>query len=353
MNITPLKQKLSRFVSRSHSTIQDKSSKQWIICPAEREVVPPAIYLKDDLDKITAVMEDSSIEQEMNRIRGGEVNHASTTAHLISNCELLDGSLYKSSVRLPLTKQSSRLIGADVNDFMTDAVLASSYYGSFYFGHWLTDDLTLYLAAEPLGKPVIPARPAYSHEPEYRELLNIQPYSATRIHFNNLILIDDFGQNSFKRMRYEEIRTRLSKIPAISPGGSVFIRRGTQGANRSLTNSTEIENILLAQGFRIIDPEQSSVYEIIQAIRDARLIVGLEGSHMLHSIYTMSQNGGICILQPPYRFNNVLKGCTEILGITYGFVMGEACEGGFSINPSNLIQVLEKIDRALPTNVLT
>ena len=351
MNITPLKQKLLRAMTPSHKTLQDVSSKRWTICPAERGRVPPAIFLEDDLDKITAVMEDTTREQEMARIRGGEVEHAAAVAYRISDCELLDGSLYKGSVRLPLTKQSEHLIGADVNEFITEGALAGSYYGSFYFGHWLTDDLTLYFAAEPLGKPVIAARPPYGHEPDYRELLDIHPHPATRARFGSLVIFDDFGQNSFKRKRYEEIRARLLKVPAAATGGRVFIRRGHQGAARTLTNSTEIENILRSQGFRILDPEHSTVYEIIEATRSARLVVGLEGSHMLHCIYTMAQNGGICVLQPPYRFNNVLKNYSDCLGMTYGFVTGGACEGGFFVDPGELIQVLDKIDRALPATV--
>ncbi len=351
MNITPLKQKLLRAVARSRNTLQDVSSKRWTICSAERGLVPPAIFLEDDLDKITAVMEDTTLEQEMARIRGGKVEHAATVAYRISDCELLDGSLYKSSFRLPLTKQPERLVGADVNELITEGALAGSYYGSFYFGHWMTDDLTLYFAAEPLGKPVIPARPPYGHEPGYCELLGIHPHPVTRTRFGSLVVFEDFGQNSFKRKRYEDIRARLLKIPAAAPCGRVMIRRGHQGIARALTNTAEIEQILLSQGFRILDPEHSTVHEIVEATRGARLVVGLEGSHMLHCVYTMAQNGGVCVLQPPYRFNNVLKDYSDCLGMTYGFVTGRACEGGFCVDPGELLRVLERIDRALPATV--
>ena len=351
MNITPLKQKLLRTLTRSRKTLQDVSSKRWTICTAERALVPPAIFLEDDLDKITAVMEDSTLEQEMARIRGGEVEHAATVAFRISNCELLDGNLYKGPFRQPLTKQPEHLVGAEVNELITEGALAGTYYGSFYFGHWLTDDLTLQLAAESLGKPVIPARPPYRHEPGYRELLDIQPYPLVRARFGSLVVLDDFGQNSFKRKRYEEIRSRLLKVPAAVPGGRVMIRRGHQGAARVMTNATEIERVLLSQGFRILDPEHSTVHEIVEATRGARIVVGLEGSHMLHCVYTMARNGGICVLQPPYRFNNVLKNYSDCLGITYGFVTGRACEGGFSVDPGELLLVLDRIDRALPATV--
>jgi capsular polysaccharide biosynthesis protein len=127
-----------------------------------------------------------------------------------------------------------------------------------------------------------------------------------------------------------------------------LIRRGQQGAARVLTNAAEIEQILVAQGFHIVDPEQSTVQEIVAATQGARLVVGLEGSHLLHCIYTMAQNGGLCVLQPPFRFNNVLKNYADCVGISYGFVIGEANEHGFAINPDELLHILAAIDSALP-----
>lgn len=348
MNITPLKQKFLRAVTRSRRTLQDLSSKRWTVCPSEQQITPPAIFLEQDLAKITAVMEDTTLEQEMARIRGGEIEHAATIAYQISDCQLLNGSLYKDSVRTPLTKQAERLFEFKRTESISEAALVGTYYGSFYFGHWLTDDLSLYLAAQSYGKPIIPARPSYSHESGYRKLTNIQPDSVASAHFQQLIIFDDFGQNSFKRKRYENIRSRLSKIPPNHAGGKVLIRRGQQGAARVLSNAEQIEQLLINQGFKIVDPEQSTVEQIVTSIQGARLVVGLEGSHLMHGIYAMAQTGGLCVLQPPYRFNNVLKNYTDCLGIAYGFVVGETDADGFTINPDDLLRVLDNIDSALP-----
>ena len=229
MNITPIKQQFLKVLSRTHKTLKDISSKQWTICSREREIVPPAIFLKNDLDKVKAVMEDTTIEQELTRIHGGEVEHAATVAYQIFDCELLDGSLYKGSFRLPLTKQPKRLIGANVNEFISEGALAGTYYGSFYFGHWLTDDLTLYLTAELLGKPVTPARSAYSHEIGYQELLSIKPNPVTRARFGSLIICDDYGQNSLKkktirRISYSPFENSFCK----SWGTGVYSSRATR-----------------------------------------------------------------------------------------------------------------------------
>lgn len=352
MNITPLKQKLLKLVqgllTHKSGSLKDFSAQRWEICASERQHTSPAIYLANDLDKVTAVMADTSWEQEMQRIKGGEVEHAATLAYCISDCVLLDGSLYKGAVRQPLTKQSPPFLTSNNVQPIPQGVLASTFYGSLYFGHWITDDLTMYLAAEALGTPIQPARKPYGHEPGYLNLLNIRPHNVTRAHFDNLTLLDDFSQNSYKYQRYQELRSRLQiSSTTANPGGQIFIRRGQQGAARELTNAGQIEQVLQANGFEIIDPEQSTVREIVSTVLGARVVVGLEGSHMSHCFYTMAQNGGLCLLQPPFRFNNVLKNYTDCLGISYGFVVGRETDGGFVIDPNELLKVIDKIETAI------
>jgi hypothetical protein len=317
MNTIPAKQKLLKLIQslfkRNSSTWRDFISSRWEICPSEWQQTPAAIYLKNDLDKVTAVTEDTNWEKEMQRIKGGDIEHAATVAYCIPHCDLLDGSIYKGAVRLPMTKQPPPFLSSKIEESFDAGVLAATFYGSFYFGHWLTDDLTLYLAAEPLGKPVKPTRKAYGHEPEYLSLFNIQYHNITRAHFDNLTILDDFGQNSYKLKRYQELRSRLQKkANPINADGRVLIRRGQQGAARVLTNAAEIERTLQDQGFKVVDPEQSTVSELLSVISGARLVVGVEGSHMCHCIYTMAQNGGLCLLQSPFRFNKCIE---ELYGL--------------------------------------
>lgn len=348
MNITPLKQKILKFINRSHITLQDLSTKRWTISPSELQRAAPAIYLDKDLIKITSVMEDTTLEQEITRIRGGLVEHAATVAYQISDCQLINGSIYKSAVRYPLIRRKKQfLIDFNHQEEIGEAALASTYYGGIYFGHWLSDDLSLCLAAQTLATPVIAARTAYGHEAGYSQLSNIHPVAISTAIFNKLFILDDFGQNKFKLERYQKIRQSLSLIPARNHGGKIFIRRGHHGVTRILINEPEILKLLISQGFKILDPEKSTATEIVATLQGAHMVVGLEGSHLLHSIYTMAENGGLCVLQPPYRFNNVIKNYTDCLGIRYGFVIGDITENGFSINPAHLFAVLEKIDNVL------
>ncbi len=344
MNYSPIAQKILRIITRSRKDLRDLSSRQWTLSPAQELTAPPAIWLPDDLDRVTAVMEDTNMAQEMARIHGGPTRHAATTAYEIKKCSILDGSIFKGPCRLPLTKQKPRLIMEDATETIPAASLASTYYGSFYFGHWMTDDLTLQLAAESNGNAVSITRKQYGHEPGYCELLGFERRFVTNVRFDSLTVFEDIGQNASKRDRYLELRGRLER--AVKPAGNarVYIRRGTQGAARNLRNAEEIENWLAAQGFVFVEPENATPAQIVQALSGAQLVLGLEGSHMVHCLFTMATAGTLCLLQPPYRFNNVLKNYTDCLGMRYSFVTGTEAEGGFIVSLDHLQRLLDLLN---------
>ncbi len=106
--------------------------------------------------------------------------------------------------------------------------------GNHFFGHWITDDLTLHLAAEAIGRPFILKRKAYLHEPEYRRLLNIWCDEVACTHFDEVVVLRDFGQNAYKRKRYEILRNRLKE--QFHPGHAkrVLLRRGSLGVSRAI-----------------------------------------------------------------------------------------------------------------------
>jgi capsular polysaccharide biosynthesis protein len=127
----------------------------------------------------------------------------------------------------------------------------------------------------------------------------------------------------------------------------VYLRRGAFGAQdpRVLINGEEVESFLAAQGFAIVDPDRLSSEELCRQMRGASVVVGIEGSHLAHAIYTMASDGVICALQPPRRFNNVYKDYTDCVGMRYAFVVGAPKDGGFVVPKDELARTLEKVGR--------
>jgi Glycosyltransferase 61 len=342
----PLKSLIQRRLLRRSPGLAGISSRSWTICPAEASSVPAAIYLDDSIDRVRGVGVSTSRDNELRRVKGGRVEHAATVAHEIRGAHLLDGSLYAGAWRWQLARGRTPFYWRGDCVVETSAALACTFYGSFYFGHWMRDDLSLALAAAEIDKPVITSRTAFRHEPGYRELLDAHPLTCAACVFDRIVLIEDFSQNSSKRRRYEELRARLAARIPEAACRRVYLRRGTMGAlePRTLLNGAQIESFLVARGFVIVDPDRLSSEELCRQLRGARIVVAVEGSHLAHAIYAMAADGVICALQPPHRFNNIYKDYADCAGMRYAFVVGTAADCGFAIGVDDLMRTLEKIE---------
>ena len=343
LNTTLIKQRLLRVLS-GRKSYQEVSNKHWILCPSESTFSPPAVYLDRELDKVTAVQEQTSYDIEIDKIRGVRKKHAATVAYLIRNVTIHNGHVYKGAIRHSLVTTKDSLFGWGTTEYISNASLACTWCGNLYFGHWIRDDLSLTLAAQQLADAIVVARKTYSHEPEYRHLFNIQVHTVDRARCEDLIVIDDIGQNKFKRERYNFLRSRLKLLDPPHRKHGVMIRRGTSGTSRILVNEAEIEQFLEDQGFIIIDPKKTSATEIVRKTLGAKIVIGVEGSHLAHGIFSMVDGGTILTLQPPYRFNNVYKDYTDCMDMRYAFVVGKQVPGGFVVDIEDLGRTLDKIE---------
>ncbi len=330
MNITPLKRKLLRAMAPRALDFRELAARRWELCGAESATAPPALYRPEDLGRVIAVMEDTTLEQERTRIDGGRREHAATVAFELHDAELLDGCLYKGATCHHLLRSRGSLLGRDTTECIEDAALACSLYGNIYFGHWMSDDITLYTAAEAVGSPIVAKRKLYGHEPGYCDLFGMRNREVERVRCAKITLIDDFGQNSYKRARYEQLRRHLAATQTSAKNERVVIGRGTQGSPRPLINTDEVHAYLASQGFVVIHPERMTPAEIVEQTLGARVVIGVEGSHMSHGLYTMAADGVFCFLQPPERFNNIFKDYTDCLGMKYAYAVGKPAERGFA-----------------------
>ena len=129
-------------------------------------------------------------------------------------------------------------------------------------------------------------------------------------------------------------------FPGTSHPG-VFILRGNSGTTRVMVNEIEIaEQLRDKYGFRIVDVTKQSASEIISACVGAQILIGIEGSHLMHGLMVLQPGASVLTLQPPYRFCGVIKITTDMENLNYGFVVGIPKEDGFFIN-------LEEVERTI------
>lgn len=324
-----------------------QSRRRWVLHPAEETPVPPAIYEPDDLARITGVGENDRIEDELQRLASTTASHAPTMAYELHDVIFTRGHLFSSKMVYRLDTRPFPLVGRRAKTRMREAVLSTSQYGIRYFGHWMTDDLTLTLAAQQMGEPVSALLRPTPHQSQYVSLLDCAVPVHDDVWFDKLVILDDYGQNDYKRRRYGALRDRARvALGATTPPPGVMLLRGRTGADRVLLNEAEVAGALRARGYAILEPEALSARELARACLDTPIVIGVEGSQLVHGISLMSPSGTLIELQPPARFNVLFRGRCACEGIRYACQVGHARGRGtdFTIDLPALERLLDRIE---------
>lgn len=351
MNITPILYLTRRVLKPWQKlTYQDVSEKSWELCPPCTERASrPAIYLEGQFEKVTKLRGEQMRGRQASLIAGTWYEYRPTIAYQLKNVFILNGFVYKGAMKYAWLPLKEQLIGTGKADFFRKAALAATYTGYKFFAHFIWDDIPLNIAARNFGEALTPARKPYDHEPRYRELTQVYAQEITQVQCDELIIIDDVAQNQFKKQRYDFIRSQIkAQINPLQEGHGVFVRRGTSGTRRVLDNEVEVENFLKAKyDFIAVDPQKMTVDEIYERALGAKIVVGVEGSHMVHSLFSMANHASMLIIQPPFRFDSLYKEMLDCLDMYYAFVVGdETGEGSFTVSLEDLARTLDKVEAA-------
>jgi hypothetical protein len=279
---------------------------------------------------------------------GYTVTHSPTRALLVENVWLIDGSLYKARCREILADRPGRLPGFRVDREMESGALCCTYVGNRYFGNWLMDDCPLYMLAADAGLPVTLDRPVSAHMAQYETLLAMAPERIGNSFFRKLLVFDDVGQNRSKRNRFLSMGTLASAGIVHKPRPGVFILRGRHGERRWLVNELEVaEHVRRQHGFNIVDPMTCDVRQVLAACAGAQVVMGVEGSQLVHGLLLLPPGGTLLVLQPPSRFVPLYKHVTDRNDQKFAFVVGTAVatNGDFHISPNEIDQTLALLGR--------
>lgn len=322
------------------------SSRQWTLEPAEERAMQPAFYEPADLERIRGVFEGETVADEIAKLQSPRVQHAPTVAYELRDVLLSRGHLFTRKMVHRLDTRPLPLFARRARTRLRDAVLSTSHYGIRFFGHWMTDDLTLTLAARELGDPVSVLLRPTAHQTQYLSLLDCAAPVLDDVFFDRLVILDDHGQNRYKQRRYATLRQRArAKVGAPRPSAGVMLLRGKLGVPRSLLNEDEVAELLRRRGFDVLAPEQMSAEDLVRACLDAPVVIGVEGSQLVHGISVMAQDGVLIELQPPTRFNVLYRGRCDCEGIRYGCQVGHAAGANddFTIDLAALERLLDRI----------
>jgi Glycosyltransferase 61 len=317
------------------------SYRQEILCPEEKQTTRPPIYLSGQLDRLTGATEHLSLEVEIASMLAKEYTHAATIAYHIKDAVLLDGSVYSGNLRHFLADHAAIASDAEARHFES-AGLASTSVGCRYFGHWLHDDCIQYLLAEQTGTPICVGDPPWKHRQQYASYFEQDWTPTDRAYVEDLVVYQDFGQNSLKRQRYKMLAKKIATKFSSSEerGELVYLRRGSTGLSRVIQDDPAISETLAQFGFTIIDAN-GDLDLILQNLTQAKLVVSIEGSHIAHCCYSLEENCGLIVLQPSDRFTAVHRHWTQCVGINFGFVVGTPGEHGYRFSTDEILRTAD------------
>lgn len=348
ISFRPMSHVARRAAGRAYPDIETAAVERWTIAPASRRFIRPAVFLPHHLDRIRAT-EFGSMWQIMKGFRGNyETHQTATLGYRFRDVDLIDGVLYSRCASRPLRPRHRRIpLHRAPSRSISSGVLYESWAGNRWFGNWLWDDCLTYGLAKQHGSPLTTRRQAWHHEPDYASRLGVRSTPVDDVHFEELILFDDKGENDTRKARAREMRERLTSC--LTPGpqhAGVFLLRGKSGAPRALVNEIEIANAFAGKhGFRILDPSTLTVDELIEACAGARIVAGVEGSHLVHGLAAMPPNAALLTLQPPDRVVSVLKVVTDRQDQLYAFVVGEGDHSHFTIDWDDVERTLDLMSK--------
>jgi hypothetical protein len=339
---------LGRVVGSRGATLAAVAQRSWDVAPGNMLTTLPALYLPGQLARVTGSVygyhwsDDAKPEPLEYQMAGGiERWQAPTRAFVLKDAWLVDGAVHKDGASHRVLPRSALLPLARVEHEVERAAVYATYDGSLFFGLWLQDDCALYPQAIRDGVPLTIAQLPYSHMGAYEQRLGMQPVRAAAAFLREAVVYDDRLQNEDKRRRCEGLRrTLLSGLDARAHPG-VYIVRGSSGKARRLVNEAELaEHLRTKRGFRVAHVTDD-VDTILKACAGARVLAGVEGSHLAHGFMVLEQGAGVLVIQPPDRFSAVLKRTADRDRQRYGFVVALPEGDGFRVDIGEFERTLD------------
>lgn len=323
------------------------AKKRWVIAPPENTSIPPAIFDASHLERIRSLSPWRNQMAEDLLIHGGSLQHAASIAYIVEDATLAGSHIYCGPSKHPCSPRHENWFSPGRQYGLDHAHLAATFASTHSFANFVLDELSLQLLIPEEELQIGASGTNFRHAAGYRSLLGLPGiHRYPFAHIKQLTVYEDFSQHRSKRDRYHELRRRLRAASKSAPGTptrGVFLDRGETGERRILSNSAAIRDTLAARGFTILHPERMNTEAIMQAMLDAPIVVGVEGSQLSHAAYTLADHGSFLVLQPPDRFAMTYKEFTDCMSMQFAFLVGIPKQDGFEIPLDELCRMIDRL----------
>ncbi len=203
--------------------------------------------------------------------------------------------------------------------------------GNYY--HWLTDGLTrlMHLPAFPPDTGIlIPAGlPAFARDS--LRMLGLDD-RMREVEDDHLVVETHWfagpgaPSGCLNPMGMRWLRQAFGTEPEEDRGHrKVFVAR--RGTTRDLINLSEVERVLKAEGWEVIDPGKLSFREQIETFRQARVVAGVHGAGMSNLLWAPAGTRVIELMPDTFR-NGCYEAISRVIGHRHEVLLCRADVGG-------------------------
>lgn len=317
----------------------------------ETLALPDAIFLPGQLERVTGTHSaDASVADEVQATLARFLSNVESFAFRVRHAVVGRGRVSTWTGYRDLSLRGSGRGLLRVDDSLEEAALCSTWQGNDFFAHFLFDDAAIHLLASNFAQPFFSGAraPRTPHCRDYLAMFGADHVERENLRVGQLWMFHDFAFGADKRDRLRRMAARVREaITAPPPMMGAFIRRGTSGQVRRLENEAEVEAWCAAQGFAIVDPERQSAAEICAALKDVPLVIGVEGSQLVHALFSMARGGAILCIQPADRYNVIFRHLCSAMDLNWGFVVAEGTVDGFKQDIGELSATVDLIQNRL------
>jgi len=158
------------------------------------------------------------------------------------------------------------------------------------------------------------------------------------------VVVEDIAIGTHKAERLRRLaRIARAKVGPRKGDGLVYLRRGDSGAARALANEKALVDALTARGFEVVDTEATPLEELLRRLRDAEVVVSMEGSHLTHAHLMMKEGGVLLVINPFDRFVSKHLLTAFMLGARPATVIAEHAggDGLYHVDVGDLFRTLD------------
>jgi hypothetical protein len=311
--------------------------------------VEPIIALPDEAERVVAHHPYSSPELNNALLTSSSFTQGPCRMHRVQDAIIADGTVLTKRSYEPIQARDRRAILRGEPQAITEAVMCSTSVTERFFAHWLHDGLTHELLAEARGmRRVTLAGGSWPNQPGYRELVDLPACPVSFATVKDLWLLEDWELSRNRAGRLIELGRRVrAGVPDGGPA-NVFIARGKLGVGRTLVNEAEVIDALNRRGFAILRPEELEPKEIVRTLKNARLVVSVEGSANGHALLAAPSTSGFIAIMGPRHLNMHLRRYLGIRDIRFGYTVGDLVDGESFTQPiDRLLKTIDLLDSAL------